>query len=139
MATGYATLYGDMAGGFAVLKDVLKTTVYKLSKWRNTQSYIIPERIITRPPTAELRDNQVDQDSLPEYEVLDTIIRYLMEGNLSVIEVINRGMKPDDVLKTARLIKLNEYKRRQSAVGPKISKRSFTKDWRYPITNGYNY
>ncbi|MBY0379913.1 MAG: NAD+ synthase, partial [Burkholderiales bacterium] len=139
MATGYATLYGDMAGGFAVLKDVLKTMVYKLSRWRNAQSYIIPQRIITRAPSAELRDNQVDQDSLPEYDILDPIIGYLVEDNLSVAEIINMGIDASSVLKIAGLIKRNEYKRRQSAVGPKISKRSFTKDWRYPITNGYNY
>ncbi len=137
MATGYATLYGDMAGGFAVLKDVLKTIVYELSNWRNTISDIIPNRIITRPPSAELRENQTDQDSLPDYLILDSIIRLYVEERLSVEEIISQGFNPNDVFKVSRLIKINEYKRRQAAVGPKITSTSFAKDWRYPITNKF--
>ncbi len=137
MATGYATLYGDMAGGYAVLKDVLKTVVYKLSKWRNSQSEIIPERIITRPPSAELRDNQVDQDSLPDYDTLDKIINYIVEDKLSANEIIGKGFTTQDVKRVAHLIKINEYKRRQSAVGPKVTETDFAKDWRYPITHHF--
>ncbi|MCX8514728.1 MAG: NAD+ synthase [Burkholderiales bacterium] len=139
MATGYATLYGDMAGGFALLKDVLKVDVYKLAKWRNLQTEIIPHRIITRPPSAELRADQTDQDSLPPYPLLDRIIELLVENNLSQEEIINLGFAPDVVNKIARLIKVNEYKRRQAAIGPKISKVSFARDWRYPITNKFNF
>lgn len=139
MATGYATLYGDMAGGFAVLKDVLKTVVYRLSKWRNMDEEVIPSRIIKRPPSAELRDNQVDQDSLPDYEILDQIINHLVEDKLSVNDIINKGFSSVDVNKVAHLIKLNEYKRRQSAVGPKVTKTGFTKDWRYPITSHFKF
>ncbi|MFN7094879.1 MAG: NAD(+) synthase, partial [Burkholderiales bacterium] len=139
MATGYATLYGDMAGGFAVLKDVLKTVVYQLSKWRNSQLAIIPQRIITRAPSAELRANQTDQDSLPEYAVLDRIIQLLVEENLSTTQIINQGMDSDSVYQVAHLLKINEYKRRQAAVGPRLSATAFAKDWRYPITNGYKF
>jgi len=137
MATGYATLYGDMAGGFAVLKDVLKTTVYELSKWRNSIAEIIPTRIITRAPSAELRDNQTDQDSLPDYAILDSIIKLLVEEKLSVESIIQRGFASNDVAKVAHLLKINEYKRRQAAIGPKITKTAFAKDWRYPITNAH--
>jgi len=137
MTTGYATLYGDMAGGFALLKDVTKTQVYELSKWRNTQGKIIPERIITRAPSAELRDNQCDQDSLPDYAILDAILVDLIENNLSVTEIVAKGFISTDVDKVARLLKFNEYKRRQAAVGPKISRVSFGKDWRYPNTNKF--
>lgn len=139
MATGYATLYGDMAGGFAVLKDVLKTSVYRLSKWRNSLSAIIPERIITRLPSAELRPNQIDQDSLPKYEILDEIIRGLVDENISTDSLIDKGFSATDVLKTAKLLESNEYKRKQAAVGPKLTSRSFGKDWRYPITHKFNY
>ncbi|MDQ5920391.1 MAG: hypothetical protein QG673_447 [Pseudomonadota bacterium] len=139
MATGYATLYGDMAGGFAVLKDVLKTQVYQLSNWRNQVEEIIPQRIISRPPSAELRDNQTDQDSLPDYAVLDQIIVLFVEKLLSREEIISRGFKPDVVDKVTKLLKLNEYKRYQAAVGPKISLSAFNYDWRYPITNNFNY
>jgi NAD+ synthase (glutamine-hydrolysing) len=128
-----------MAGGFAPLKDVLKTLVYRLSKWRNTLSEVIPERIIARAPSAELRANQTDQDSLPDYDVLDKIIKYLVEGNLSSEDIIARGLDAVDVKKVARLLKLNEYKRRQSAVGPKVTLVSFAKDWRYPITHRFNF
>ncbi|MER1812209.1 NAD(+) synthase, partial [Proteus mirabilis] len=114
-AVGYATLYGDMAGGFAVLKDVLKTQVYALARYRNSISDVIPDRVITRAPSAELRENQTDQDSLPEYKVLDAIIVAYMEQNLSVSEIINQGFNAEEVGKVIKLIKRNEYKRRQSA------------------------
>jgi NAD+ synthase (glutamine-hydrolysing) len=139
MATGYATLYGDMAGGFAVLKDVPKTLVYKLCNWRNEQSDVIPDRIITRPPSAELRENQTDQDSLPEYHILDAVIRLLLEEHLSSDEVIARGFDTKIVRKIAKFIKINEHKRSQAAIGPKITSLGFTKDWRYPITNHFNF
>lgn len=137
-AVGYATLYGDMAGGFAVLKDVLKTQVYELVRYRNKISLVIPERVITRPPSAELKPNQTDQDSLPEYGELDAIIMAYMEQNLSPSEIIAKGFKPQVVNKIIQLIKRNEYKRRQAAPGIKISNLAFGKDWRYPITNGFN-
>ncbi|MCC2625384.1 MAG: synthase [Burkholderiales bacterium] len=139
MAVGYATLYGDMAGGFAVLKDVPKTLVYKLSRWRNTKSDIIPERIITRAPSAELRENQTDQDSLPDYDTLDAIIELIVEHKFSAQEIIKRGFNEADVSKVAKLIKLNEYKRSQAAVGPKITTCAFNNDWRYPITNHFHF
>ena len=139
MATGYATLYGDMAGGFAVLKDVLKTQVYQLSNWRNLQSRVIPSRIISRPPSAELHENQLDQDSLPDYVVLDHIIQLLIEKSLSSSQIINYGYAKEDVDKVIQLVKLNEYKRYQSAIGPKISEVAFGTDWRYPITNHFKY
>ncbi len=143
MATGYCTLYGDMAGGFAVIKDVLKTRVFALARWRNandpygTGSNPIPERIITRPPSAELRPDQKDQDSLPEYEVLDAIIERYMENDEGVAALIADGYEPADVEKVTRLIKLNEYKRRQAPVGIRVTHRSFGKDWRYPMTNRF--
>ena len=136
-AVGYATLYGDMAGGFSVLKDVLKTQVYDLAHYRNTISPVIPERVITRAPSAELKDNQTDQDSLPEYAILDAIIVAYMEQRLSAKAIINQGFKPEEVNKVIKLIKRNEYKRRQAAPGIKISPVAFGKDWRYPITNGF--
>ncbi|QDQ27875.1 NAD+ synthase [Chitinimonas arctica] len=137
MTTGYATLYGDMAGGYAVLKDIAKTLVYRLSAYRNTVSDIIPDRIITRPPSAELRDNQVDQDSLPPYEILDDIMARYVERNESMADIIAAGHTEKDVLRVVKLLKVNEYKRRQAAVGARITPRSFGKDWRYPITNGF--
>lgn len=136
-AVGYATLYGDMAGGFAVLKDVLKTQVYTLARYRNSISTVIPERVLTRAPSAELRPDQTDQDSLPEYAELDAIIVGYMEQNLSPEEIIQQGFAPETVAKVIQLIKHNEYKRRQSPPGIKISPRAFGKDWRYPITNGF--
>jgi len=136
-AVGYATLYGDMAGGFAVLKDVLKTQVYVLARYRNSLSRIIPERVITRAPSAELKPNQTDQDSLPDYALLDAIIVSYMEHNLSAAEIIQQGFNPEEVTKVIKLIKHNEYKRRQAAPGIKISRIAFGKDWRYPITNGF--
>jgi NAD+ synthase (glutamine-hydrolysing) len=143
MATGYCTLYGDMAGGFAVIKDVAKTLVFKLARWRNahdpygTGTEPIPERIITRPPSAELRPDQTDQDSLPPYEVLDEIVSRFMENDQSSDEIIAAGFEPADVEKVTRLIRINEYKRRQSPVGIRVTHRSFGKDWRYPITNKF--
>ncbi len=143
MATGYCTLYGDMAGGFAVIKDVAKTLVFKLARWRNAHDPYgtgvepIPERIITRPPSAELRPDQTDQDSLPAYEVLDEIVARFMENDQSSDEIIAAGFERADVEKVTRLIRINEYKRRQSPVGIRVTHRSFGKDWRYPITNKF--
>jgi NAD+ synthase (glutamine-hydrolysing) len=143
MATGYCTLYGDMAGGFAVIKDVVKTCVFKLAWWRNahdpygTGATPIPERIITRPPSAELRPDQKDQDSLPEYEVLDAIIQRYMENDEQPGQIVAAGYAQADVDKVTRLIRLNEYKRRQSPVGIRVTHRSFGKDWRYPITSKF--
>ncbi|NBW67564.1 MAG: NAD+ synthase [Betaproteobacteria bacterium] len=143
MATGYCTLYGDMAGGFAVIKDVVKTMVFRLAHWRNANDPFgrglnpIPERIITRPPSAELRPDQTDQDSLPPYEVLDDILERFMENDESPAQIIQSGHAPADVDKVTRLIRINEYKRRQSPVGIRVTHRSFGKDWRYPITNRF--
>ena len=143
MATGYCTLYGDMAGGFAVLKDVAKTTVFALARWRNahdpfgTGANPIPERIITRPPSAELRPDQKDQDSLPPYEVLDAIVARYMENDEPIESIIAAGFDRADVERVTRLIKINEYKRRQAPVGLRVTRRSFGKDWRYPITNAF--
>jgi len=143
MATGYCTLYGDMAGGFAVIKDVVKTRVFELARWRNlndpygTGAQPIPERILTRPPSAELRPDQKDQDSLPAYEVLDAIIARYMENDEGVEALIADGFERADVEQVTRLIKLNEYKRRQSPVGIRVTHRSFGKDWRYPMTNKF--
>ena len=143
MATGYCTLYGDMAGGFAVIKDLAKTTVFRLARWRNlhdpygTGQEPIPERIITRPPTAELRPDQKDQDSLPLYEVLDAILERYMENDQSTEDIIAAGFSRAEVEKVTRLIKINEYKRRQAPVGIRVTHRSFGKDWRYPITSKF--
>lgn len=137
MASGYATLYGDMAGGFAVLKDVPKTLVWRLSRYRNSLSPVIPERIITRPPTAELRANQCDQDSLPPYEVLDAIMERYVERDLSPREIIADGYDEADVRRVVELINRSEYKRRQSPPGIRITARGFGRDRRYPITSKY--
>jgi NAD+ synthase (glutamine-hydrolysing) len=137
MSVGYATLYGDMAGGFAVLKDVSKMWVYRLSRYRNTLGEVIPDRIITRPPSAELRPDQTDQDNLPPYEILDAIVEYYVEQNQSILDIIALGYAEKDVRRVVRLIQLSEYKRRQSAVGIRITERSYGKDWRYPITMRY--
>jgi len=138
MAVGYATLYGDMAGGFAVLKDISKTLVYRLCHYRNRLGRVIPERIITRPPSAELRPDQLDQDSLPPYDVLDGILEAYVEHDMAPAAIVARGFPADDVRKVVRLIKINEYKRRQAAVGIRITPRGFGKDWRYPITSRWN-
>jgi NAD+ synthase (glutamine-hydrolysing) len=137
LSTGYCTLYGDMAGGFAVLKDVAKTLVYRMAKWRNLTGEVIPDRIITRPPSAELREDQTDQDSLPEYEVIDAIIERYVEQNQSVADVIAAGYAPEAVEQIVRLIRINEYKRRQGPFGPRITERAFGRDWRYPLSNGF--
>ncbi|HZY18296.1 MAG TPA: NAD+ synthase [Ramlibacter sp.] len=143
MATGYCTLYGDMAGGFAVIKDVLKTAVFRLARWRNlndpygTGAAPIPERIITRPPSAELRADQVDQDSLPPYEVLDAILSRYMENDEGVEQVVAAGFERAVVERVARLVRINEYKRRQAPVGIRVTHRGFGKDWRYPITGKF--
>jgi NAD+ synthase (glutamine-hydrolysing) len=143
MATGYCTLYGDMAGGFAVIKDLAKTQVFKMAKWRNandpyhTCANPIPQRIITRPPSAELRPDQTDQDSLPAYEILDAIIDRYMENDESIASIVAAGFSRTDVERVTRLIQVNEYKRRQSPVGIRLTHRSFGKDWRYPITNRF--
>jgi NAD+ synthetase len=137
MAVGYATLYGDMAGGFAVIKDIFKTMVWRLARFRNTVSEAIPERIITRPPSAELKPGQTDQDTLPPYEVLDAIIEAYMERDLSPREIVALGHAEDDVRRTVGMLKRSEYKRRQAPVGIRVTRRGFGKDWRYPITSAY--
>jgi NAD+ synthetase len=138
MAVGYCTLYGDMAGGFALLKDVPKTLVYQLCDYRNSLSQVIPERIITRAPSAELRDNQTDQDSLPAYEILDAIMQAYVEENASFSTIVSMGFAEKDVKRVLQLIDRNEYKRRQSPVGVRITQRGFGKDRRLPITSGYH-
>jgi NAD+ synthetase len=137
MTVGYATLYGDMAGGFAVLKDVSKTWVYRLSNYRNSMGRVIPERIITRPPSAELKPDQTDQDSLPPYDVLDAIMAGYVEQNMSIGEIMAAGYAEADVMRVVKLIRIAEYKRRQAPVGVRITDRGFGKDWRYPITVRY--
>ena len=149
MATGYCTLYGDMAGGFAVIKDVAKTLVYQLAEWKNCQPTrradgkegetgpVIPQRIITRPPSAELRPDQTDQDSLPPYEVLDAILMRYMEEDEGIEAIVAAGFARADVERVTRLVKLAEYKRRQSPVGIRITHRAFGRDWRYPITSRF--
>jgi NAD+ synthase len=153
MSVGYATLYGDMCGGFSVLKDVYKTTVTKLSRWRATlrvealtelgflgaAGEVIPERMITKPPTAELRPNQRDEDSLPPYEVLDAVLRGLIERQLSIAELVAEGMDKPTVERVARLVAGAEYKRQQSAPGVKITPMAFGRDRRWPITNAWKY
>ena len=137
MAVGYCTLYGDMAGGFAVIKDIAKTLVYRLARWRNREHEVIPDRIITRAPSAELRPNQVDQDSLPPYEVLDAIMQMYMEDNRSTEEIIAAGYSREAVDKVVRLIRISEYKRRQAPVGIRVTARAFGRDWRMPITSRF--
>ena len=137
MAVGYCTLYGDMAGGFAVIKDIAKTLVYRLCTYRNSIAPIIPERILTRAPSAELRPDQKDQDSLPSYEVLDGIVERYMEQNQSIAQIIAAGFDAESVEKVTRLIKLNEYKRRQAPPGVRVTTRAFGRDWRYPITSQF--
>ncbi len=143
MAVGYATLYGDMVGGYSALKDVYKTLVFKLSRYRNElaslqgEAEIIPERVITRPPSAELAPDQVDEDSLPPYDSLDQILEFYIEGDLSVDAIIAKGFASEDVKRIARLVDLSEYKRRQAPVGVRMTARGFGRDRRYPITNGW--
>ena len=137
MAVGYATLYGDMAGGFAPLKDCSKLLVYRVSNYRNSLGRVIPQRVIDRPPSAELRPDQKDSDSLPPYEVLDAILEAFIEEDLSVDEIEARGFERATVARVLDLVKRNEYKRRQAPPGVRVSRRAFGRDWRYPITNGY--
>jgi NAD+ synthase (glutamine-hydrolysing) len=139
MSVGYATLYGDMAGGFAPIKDCSKTLVWKLARWRNAQGPVpvIPQRIIDRPPTAELREGQLDTDSLPPYDVLDPILEAFIEGDRHVDEIVAMGFERATVVRVLEMVKRNEYKRRQAPPGVRISGRAFGRDWRYPITSGY--
>jgi NAD+ synthase (glutamine-hydrolysing) len=137
MAVGYATLYGDMAGGFAPIKDCSKMLVYRLARYRNAQGEVIPARVIERAPTAELRHGQKDSDSLPPYEVLDAILEAFIEEDLSVDEIEARGFDRATTRRVLDLVKRNEYKRRQAPPGVRVSRRAFGRDWRYPITNGY--
>ena len=137
MAVGYATLYGDMAGGFAPIKDCSKLLVYRLARWRNTRGHVIPERIIEREPSAELRAGQKDTDSLPPYEVLDPILEAFIERDLSVDEIVGLGYERGTVIRVLDMVRSNEYKRRQAPPGVRISARAFGRDWRYPITSGY--
>jgi len=139
MAVGYATLYGDMAGGFAPIKDCSKTLVYQLARYRNTLGEAIPERVITREPSAELRPGQKDSDSLPPYDTLDSILESFIEDDLSVDEIARRGYDRDVVIRVLEMVKRNEYKRRQAPPGIRISRRAFGRDWRYPITSGYRF
>ena len=137
MGVGYATLYGDMAGGFDVLKDVPKMLVYELSSWRNRAREIIPLRVIDRPPSAELAPDQKDEDNLPPYPVLDAILAMYIEQDLGLSEMVAHGFERDTVKRVMQMVDRNEYKRRQSAPGPRISKRAFGRDRRYPITSGF--
>ena len=137
MAVGYATLYGDMAGGFAPIKDCSKLVVYRLATYRNSLGAVIPQRVIDRPPSAELRPDQKDSDSLPPYEILDPILESFIEDDLAVDEIVARGFDRATVGRVLDLVKRTEYKRRQAPPGVRISRRAFGRDWRYPITNGY--
>jgi NAD+ synthase (glutamine-hydrolysing) len=137
MAVGYATLYGDMCGGFAPIKDVCKTLVYQLCRYRNSVSPVIPERVLTRPPTAELREDQCDQDSLPDYAVLDRILELSVEQDKPIDEIVAEGIDRETVLQVISMVQRNEHKRRQSAPGIRITRRAFGRDRRYPITSGY--
>jgi len=145
LATGYCTLYGDMAGGFAVIKDVVKTQVYALARWRNRHNPLggvanpIPTRIIERPPSAELRPDQTDQDSLPDYAVLDAILQAYVEQEQTPQDIAALGYDPHVVQRVLQLLRVNEYKRRQGAIGVRVTHRAFGRDWRYPITQGYRH
>ena len=139
MAVGYATLYGDMAGGFAPIKDCSKSLVYRLARYRNTAGECIPDRVITRAPSAELRPDQKDSDSLPDYDILDPILEAFIEDDLSVDEIAARGFERDVVIRVLQMVQRNEYKRRQTPPGIRISRRAFGRDWRYPITSGYRF
>lgn len=139
MAVGYATLYGDMAGGFAPIKDCSKSLVYRLARHRNTLGQVIPERVITRPPSAELRPDQKDSDSLPDYATLDPILEAFIEEDLSVDAIVERGFDRATVVRILSMVQRNEYKRRQAPPGVRISGRAFGRDWRYPITSGYRF
>ena len=145
-AVGYATLYGDMCGGFAVIKDLWKTHVFALCKWRNLNKpegllgpngTVIPKRIISKPPSAELRDDQKDTDSLPEYDILDAILKKLVEDNLSVNQIISEGFNAEEVKRVSMLLSRSEYKRFQSAPGTRVTEKAFGRDRRYPLTSGF--
>jgi NAD+ synthetase len=138
-AVGYATIYGDMCGGYAPIKDLYKTEVFALCRWRNAQGdgEVIPEAVIARPPSAELRDNQTDQDSLPPYELLDAILYRHIDREMSAAEIVSEGYDEPTVRRVLRLVKISEWKRRQAAPGPKLSRRAFGRERRYPITSGY--
>ncbi|MCB1925721.1 MAG: NAD(+) synthase, partial [Gammaproteobacteria bacterium] len=137
MSVGYATLYGDMAGGFAPLKDVPKTLVYRLARWRNRDGEIIPQRVIDRPPSAELRPDQKDSDSLPDYDLLDAVLALYVEQDKAVDDIVAAGYPRAEVERIARLVDRNEYKRRQAPPGVKITRRAYGRDRRYPIVNGF--
>jgi NAD+ synthase len=146
MSVGYATLYGDMCGGYSVLKDIYKVTVFALSRWRNANrpdgalgpfGPVMPERVITKPPSAELKPDQTDQDTLPPYDVLDGILTCLVEQEMAVDQIVAKGYERATVLRVWRMLDLAEYKRRQAPPGVKITRRAFGKDRRYPITNGF--
>jgi NAD+ synthase (glutamine-hydrolysing) len=137
MAAGYATLYGDMVGGYAVLKDVFKTVVYDLARWRNREHEVIPQRTLDKPPSAELRPDQLDSDSLPEYALLDAILERYIERDLGVEEIVAEGFDAATVRRIAEMVDRNEYKRRQAPPGVKITTKAFGKDRRLPITNAY--
>jgi len=136
-AVGYSTLYGDMVGAYAPLKDISKTKIYNIVNYINQKNKIIPQRIITRPPSAELRENQKDQDTLPDYAILDRIIELFIDDGLNSQEIIKHGFKPQLVKKIVKLILGSEFKRRQSPPGPKISRKAFGRERRFPITNNY--
>ncbi|MFQ5554003.1 MAG: NAD(+) synthase, partial [Acidimicrobiia bacterium] len=137
MAVGYATLYGDMAGGYAVLKDVFKTLVYELAHWRNRRGDVIPQAILEKAPSAELRPDQRDDDSLPPYEILDAVLERYVERDLAVDAIVAEGFDESIVGRIAAMVDHNEYKRRQSAPGVRITQKGFGKDRRLPITNAY--
>jgi NAD+ synthase len=146
MSVGYATLYGDMNGGYSVLKDLYKTQVYALSKWRNSKrpsgalgpdGPVMPHNVITRVPTAELRENQTDQDSLPPYDILDGILECLVEGEMSSDDIVAKGYDRETVKRVEHLVYISEYKRRQTPPGVKLTTRNFGRDRRYPITNAF--
>jgi len=137
MAVGYTTLYGDMSGGFAPLKDVSKTRVYQLCRYRNALGNVIPERVLTRPPSAELRADQCDQDFLPDYDVLDRILELSVERDMPMQDIIAMGLDKTVVEQVTTMVQRNEYKRRQAAPGVRITRRAFGRDRRYPITSGY--
>mgnify|MGYP001827879070 FL=1 len=139
MAVGYATLYGDMAGGFAPIEACSTSRVYELARFRNSLGEAIPERVITRPPSAELRPDQQDTDSLPSYDILDPILAAFIEEDLSVAEITARGYDRAVVIRVLEMVKRNEYKRRQAPPGVRNSRRAFGRDWRYPITSGYKF
>lgn len=137
LAVGYSTLYGDMAGGFDVLKDIPKTLVFALSRYRNQQSPVIPGSVLSKPPSAELAPDQKDEDSLPPYEVLDRMLQLYIEEDCSAEDIIAQGFARETVMRVLRLVDMNEYKRRQAPIGPRVSPRGFGRDRRYPITSGW--